>query len=211
MTRIIVVRHGQSKANLNKVGAGQSNTPLTELGRLQATAVAEYLLPRENITALYSSDLDRAYETALPTAEALGLSVVKDKRLREIDTGLFTGRSLDRREEEFPKEIKAIRENPSLAKYPQGEYLPDVYDRMKECICEIAERHSGETVLIASHAGALKTFLAFGLGFSRLESAKAPIIANTAISIFEWDGHKMTPVIINSTEHLNDIPTHTEE
>lgn len=211
MTRIIVVRHGQSEANLLGIGAGQLNTPLTSLGLAQASAVAKYLVPRERITAIYSSDLDRAYNTALPTATALGLTISKDKRLREVDTGLFAGRKYDMRPVEFPEDYKVMVETPSLMRYPEGEYVPDVYDRMKECICEIAERHHGETLLIASHAGAIKSFLAYGLGFSRLETAKAPPVANTAISIFEWDGEKMMPVEINSTAHLIDLETHTEE
>ena len=211
MTRIIVVRHGQSEANLLGIGAGQSNTQLTPLGHAQAAAVARYLVSRESITAVYSSDLDRAYETALPTANALGLTVTKDRRLREVDTGLFTGRRCDRREIEFPEYYKIMKETPSLMQYPEGEYVPDVYDRMKECICEIVDRHRGETLLIASHAGALKSFLAYGLGYSRVETAMAPPIANTAISIFEWDGEKMTPVEINSTEHLTDLDTHIEK
>ena len=211
MTRIIVVRHGQSEANVKKIGAGQSNVPLTALGRIQASAIAEYLLPRENITAVYSSDLDRAYETALPTADALGLHIITDRRLREVDTGLLVGHRIDRRAEEFPEFYKSLVEAPSLVRYPEGEYLPEVYDRVNECISEIAEKHHGQTVLISSHAGALKTFLAYTFGYSRSEVAKAPPVANAAISIAEWDGKKMTPIEINTTEHLKDIPTPIEE
>ena len=211
MTRIILVRHGQSEANLNKTLAGQSNVPLTPLGQAQANAVAKYIVPGENITAVYSSDLDRAYDTALPTAKALGLSITTDKRLREVDLGALVGHRRDRLEREFPDFHNTVVEYPALKKYPGGECPADAYDRIKECICEIAERHHGETVLIASHGGIIRRFLFYALGFSRLEEGSVPPIPNTAVSTLEWDGEKMTLLDINSTKHLEYLPTHTEE
>ena len=211
MTRIIVIRHGQSEANLNGTLAGQSDIPLTPLGLAQADAAKVYLTARENITAVYSSDLDRAYRTALPVAKALGLTVIRDRRLREVDLGDMVGHEIAKLNDDFPEFYSITDIEPSFKKYPGGECNAQVYDRMKECICEIAEAHPNETVLIASHGGAIKAFFAYAMGFSRSEAVQAPPVANTAISVFEWDGEKMTPVEINSTAHLIDIETHTEE
>ena len=77
MTRIILVRHGQSEANANFIFAGHSDFPLTEFGHAQAKLVAEYLAKNEKIDAIYSSDLKRAYYTAVPTSELLGIEIVK--------------------------------------------------------------------------------------------------------------------------------------
>ena len=211
MTRIIIIRHGQSEANLNGTLAGQSNIPLTPLGHAQADAARAYLIPRERITAVYSSDLDRAYHTALPTAEALGISIIKDKRLREVDLGLMVGHRTAMLEEDFPEFHNDTSTHPALKHYPGGECPAEAYDRITECVCEIAERHHGETILIASHGGVIRYFLAYALGFSKLDMSEAPPVANTAISTFEWDGKKMSPVEINSTEHLKNLPTQTEE
>ena len=211
MTRIILIRHGQSEANLNCTLAGQSDVPLTPLGDAQAVAAKVYLIERENITAVYSSDLSRAYNTALPTAKALGLPITTAKRLREVDLGILVGHRRDRIDIEFPDFHNEVVEYPALKKYPGGECPAEAYDRIKESICEIAERHHGETVLVASHGGIIKRFLFYALGFSRIEEGDVTPIPNTAISIFEWDGEKMTPVEINSTAHLKDLETHTEE
>ena len=211
MTRIILVRHGQSEANLGNFLAGQTNIPLTPLGNAQAEAVAKYIVPTEKINAIYSSDLDRAYYTAAPTAKALGLDIATDKRLREIDLGLLSGHSKSTLEADFPDFYNDNVTPVALKRYPGGECGAEAYDRITECICEIAEKHHGETVLIASHGGVIRYFLAFALGFSKFEIENAPPVANTAISTFEWDGGKMIPVEINFTKHLKDLPTHTEE
>ena len=75
MTRIILIRHGQSIANFIGKFAGHSDFDLTELGHRQAELAAGYLLKNEKIDKIYASDLLRAYNTAVPTAKALGLEI----------------------------------------------------------------------------------------------------------------------------------------
>ena len=72
-TTLLFIRHGQSMANVSGVFAGQLDVSLSELGRKQAEELKEYLLSKYKIDAIYSSDLSRAYEIALPIAMALGL------------------------------------------------------------------------------------------------------------------------------------------
>ena len=91
MTRLILIRHGQSEANKGIWWAGHTDAPLSEVGREQAAAAARYLRANEQIDVAYSSDLSRAMETARPTAEAFGLSVIPDKGLREIFSGKWEG------------------------------------------------------------------------------------------------------------------------
>ena len=89
-TTLIMIRHGQSITNLTKVFTGQLDTDLTELGKLQAELAAK-ALKGTHIDKMYSSDLKRTVETALPTAKDHELNIIPDPRLREIYAGVWEG------------------------------------------------------------------------------------------------------------------------
>ena len=202
MTRLILVRHGQSEANAKKIGAGQKDYPLTELGHRQAAMTAAYLAEHEKIDCIYSSDLCRAYDTVRPLAERLGLPIHTDPALREIDSGRFAGLLFTERNQRFPEELARLKSDFSHMRYPDGEYVPEAYDRVVGCISRIAETHPGACVLIASHAGAIRTFHAFAEGYSREETGKVSTGENASICIFEWESGRATPIVLYQTDHL---------
>ena len=92
--RFVLVRHGQSKAIIQKIIAGHSDTPLTEAGREQAKSLAQDLLKGGiKFDAVYSSDIVIDSDTTNIICEILGINeIFYDKRLREHDAGIFTGR-----------------------------------------------------------------------------------------------------------------------
>lgn len=205
MTRLILIRHGESEANLKEIGAGQIDYPLTELGHRQAELAASYLLANEKIDAIYSSDLQRAYNTARPVAEALHLPIVTDRRLREIDTGSWAGITFSERTRRFPELARILKEDYSHMRFPDGESISEVYARVVSCICEIAEKHDGQTVLIASHAGAIRTFLAYANGYASDEVGNIRTGGENAnIHIHEWDKGKIRIVLSYFNGHLGD-------
>ena len=94
-TTFIIVRHGQSEANVKAYFAGRTvDSPLTELGHKQAEIMSEYVLKKYKIDAVYSSTLSRAVNTARTVADKLGLKVNEDGRLNEIDGGLWNNMNL---------------------------------------------------------------------------------------------------------------------
>ena len=93
MTRLVIIRHGQSEANANYIFAGHSDFDLSELGKDQAKLAAEYLFKRIKPDAIYSSDLLRAYHTATPVGEIFNMPVIKEKGFREIFAGAWEGLS----------------------------------------------------------------------------------------------------------------------
>ena len=202
MTRLILLRHGESITNLTGIGTGQTDVPLTEKGYRQAELAAKYLLEHEKIDVICSSDLQRTVNTALPTAKALGLEIKKYAALREMDIGEWVGLSTKERIEKYPTESKIFAENFSTLRFPGGEYVPDVYDRVSKCVGEIAEENDGKTVLIATHAGAIRVFTAFAKGYSRTESGATKGCDNAAINVFGWDGGKAFPIELNIVSHL---------
>lgn len=202
MTRLILLRHGESTTNLSGIGTGQTDVPLTEKGHIQARLAARYLLEHEHIDAVCSSDLQRTYNTALPTAEALGLEIKTYAALREMDIGKWVGLTAEERREKFPQESAEFAKDFSTLRYPDGEYVPEVYDRVVECVRSIAEENDGKTVLIATHAGAIRVFEAFAKGYSRLESGVIKGCDNAAINIFGWENGKAFSIELNITSHL---------
>ena len=205
MTRLILIRHGESEANVKEIGAGQIDYPLTELGNKQAQLAAEYLLANESIDVIYSSDLQRAYDTALPVAKALNLPILTDRRLREMDTGEWAGMTFRVREERYPEEVRKLREDYSHMRFPGGESIAEVYERIVSCISEIAKENDGKTVLIATHAGALRNYMAFANGYS---SEEVHMIRtggeNANIHIHEWEDGKVRIVLSYFNGHLGD-------
>src|SRR5205085_8758275 len=90
ITRVLLIRHGQSRGNAEGRFGGHTPTPLSELGRAQAAATAG-ALAAENVTAIYSSDLLRAVQTAEPLARETGLSIEQTDAFRERSVGLMEG------------------------------------------------------------------------------------------------------------------------
>ena len=205
MTRLILLRHGESEANAKNILAGQCDFPLTEKGLKQAQEVASYLLTHEQIDHIWSSDLSRAVLTAEPSAAMMELSIHTDPRLREIDTGVWAGLTREERDEAYPELVSQLYENMSQFRYPDGESVPEAYDRVVECISEIAETYPNRCVLIVSHNGAIARFNAFAEGYSREESGThLRPSQNAAIHVYEWNNGKALLRAWNITDHLSE-------
>lgn len=212
MTRLILVRHGQSEANLKNIGAGQRDYPLTELGHKQAERVADYLLAHHSIDCIYASDLSRAISTAKPTAERLGLPIHTDRRLREIDTGDWAGLPFDVRRSQYPEECRRLREDYSHMRFPGGESIIEVYRRVVACVLQILEENEGKTVLIVAHAGALRALCAYANGFAEDEVGSSPAGGeNASIQIYELSDGAWQTVLPLTTEHLEGLALKTDE
>jgi broad specificity phosphatase PhoE len=151
LTRILLVRHGQSTWNAIGRWQGQADAPLSDLGRTQAkTAGAVLVEDEDGVTAVVSSDLTRARETADVLAVALGVPVEVEPRLRESATGEWTGLTHAEIERTWPGWIAAGRR-------PAGfEPWPDVAERASAALVAIAARHAGATVIAVAHGGALR-------------------------------------------------------
>ena len=157
---LIVVRHGETSANLDGVWHGSTDTELTPRGRAQAERVAERLA-REcaDAAAVYASDLRRARDTAHPIARALGLEVSTELGLREFDLGSWEGRTY-RELHERHRLWDHMREDPHYA--PHGGESPlRVAERITAALRRIALQHPDARVVVVGHGGALS--LAFGL------------------------------------------------
>jgi broad specificity phosphatase PhoE len=204
MTRIIMIRHGQSLANAQSRFAGHSDFDLSELGRKQAELAAKYLCEKEQIDVIYSSDLLRAHNTALPFSKAYGLPINDREGLRELFAGDWEGRTIDDIKQRYAEDFRVWREDFSNARCTGGESVGEMYERMiREVLC-LARENDGKCILLATHATPIRVTEAYSRGLSADRVHEVPFVRNSAMNIFEYDGNTLRPVKTNITEHLDD-------
>ena len=204
MTRLIFIRHGQSLANEQDKFAGQTDVPLTELGKNQAKCAAEYIVKREKIDKIYSSDLQRAHNTALPVSELTGLPINDVKGLRELCAGVWEGMFVSDIAVKYEKEFNTWRNDFSNAHLPEGESVQEVYERVVPFVKQLARENDGLTLLLTSHATPIRAVDCNAQGWGWQRMADVPFVKNSAISIFEYnpDDDSISLIERNLTEHL---------
>ena len=164
MTRLVLVRHGQTAWNLEGRAQGHTDIGLDETGLAQAVALAPYIAEMAP-TALWSSDLTRARQTADHLAAATGLEVQLDRRLREFDAGDRAGLTLAEFAEKFPESYDSWRDGHITGHVPGAETTAEVVARMVPTLREIWTAGAGGTTVVVSHGAALRVSLAVLLGW----------------------------------------------
>lgn len=155
--RIFLARHGQSSLNLERRISGQANAPLSAKGREQAHALAD-VLRDEPLTAIYASNLDRAVQTARPTAEDHGLDIKALDGLREIRLGILEGRYVDHRDGEACRLWEERSRNKRDFMVPGGEPYQAFEARVLACLDHILAESCA--VLIVGHRNTNEVILA---------------------------------------------------
>ena len=154
VTKLFLVRHGQSAGNAEGRFGGHGPTPLSPLGEEQARRTAG-VLAAEGVTALYSSDLPRALQTAAPLAELLRIPVVPAPAFRERHVGVLEGLTFDESKAEYPRDYYALINRNIHHVITQGESYRDLLERIKSELRAILHEHSGRKIAIYSHTGAI--------------------------------------------------------
>lgn len=210
MTRLFIVRHGETDYNREKRIAGQLDVPLNELGRAQARATAE-LLKDESIAAVYASDLLRAAETAQFIAAKHKLDVISFKELRERSYGHWEGKLSEEIERLFPEEYEQLRQAPLDFVPPGGESRKELYERVTKKLNEILAGHSAESVVIVSHGGPIRAMINYviaqELGIPVPQQSQVRIDADLcSVSLLSHDEKEgLRIILLNSTYHLKGL------
>ena len=162
MTTLYLARHGESDWNAANRFQGHSDRPLTELGRRQAEALAGKLESHAALTAIYSSPLARAYETASIVGARLGLQPTPVDDLREVDVGGWSGLSRSEVEARYPDAFRRWLDGGEG--WEDGETYADMAARVLDALRRIAGSHADEDVLVVSHGGPIRAIHAFAAG-----------------------------------------------
>ncbi|MCS6798728.1 MAG: histidine phosphatase family protein [Myxococcota bacterium] len=200
--RLLLVRHGETEANVAGRWQGQGDSPLSARGEQQARALAARLRG-ERIDAVVSSDLGRAARTA----EALGRPVERDPRWREIDVGAWEG--LDRHQvaERFPDEVKALRAGRDDVRIGGGESWQQVRERVGAAFESLRARFGPDAhVLVVAHGGVLSELLARLLGLDRARPRCLGRLSNASITVLHCDDEGRAEIAVyNDAAHAESL------
>ncbi len=187
-TTIYLIRHGETEWNLQQRYQGQQDIPLNENGLKQAQTVADKLNGKE-FSALYSSDLIRAVQTAQSISKKVKLPIISTPALREINQGEWEGKYIKDVLASNGEQVRAVYQNPYSARKPGGESIAEVADRVYRCLDSLSEQHDNETIIVVSHGLAIATILCKVRNLP-LEMAIKNIPENTGIEIIQWKNER---------------------
>jgi broad specificity phosphatase PhoE/ribonuclease HI len=200
-TRFLLLRHGQTELSAQRRYSGRGNPALTDVGRRQAGAAARYLAERGGIAAVYSSPLQRAYDTAAAAAKALRLDVTVDDGLIETDFGAWDGLTFNEAAQHDP-ELHGRWLRDASIKPPGGESFDNVLDRVLEVRERIIAGHQGSTVLVVSHVTPIKLLLRLALDAGPGILYRLHLdLASLSIAEFYLDGASSVR-LVNQTGYL---------
>lgn len=207
VTRLYLIRHGQSAGNAEGRFGGHGPTPLSELGQRQAELTAEGLA-KENISSIYSSDLYRAVQTAEPLSRLVGVPVLTKPAFRERNVGVLEGLTFDESKQQHPKDYYALVNRNYHHVITGGESYRQLVKRSMDEVWEIMRKHQGERIAIFSHTGAICFMTLHLMGAIRRDTKQTPwlITSNCGVNRFEIRGRSNIRVLaLNDTRHLSDI------
>ncbi|PSL05475.1 putative phosphoglycerate mutase [Haloactinopolyspora alba] len=150
MTDIVLVRHGETEWHAENRYSGNTDVQLTPRGTAQARELARWARAA-GLDAIWSSDLSRSRHTAQPAADATGLDLVVDRRLRELDFGRAEGQTRSELQQLVPGVVEAFVADPVAHHMPGGEHPESAAERGLECLREIAAAHPTGRVLVVGH------------------------------------------------------------
>lgn len=206
-TNVLLIRHGQSKGNAERRFGGHTATPLSARGRNQAVATAR-TLKSESLTAIYSSDLARAMETAKPLANMTGLTVQGTTAFRERDVGVMEGLTFEDAAQQHPEQYAALLRRDFEYVLSGGESYRQLLDRAVQKLDEIIEEHRGGRIAVFSHTGTICILALHLMGALDSPELKPVWIssANCGITKFELRDDGFVRVLaVNDTSHLPKI------
>ncbi len=204
VTRLFLVRHGQSDGNAAGRFGGHSATALSELGKKQAEITAR-ALAKERINIIYSSDLLRAVQTAEPLARLLDLPIITTADFRERKVGVLEGKTFDESKAEHPNDYYALLNRNIHHVITGGESYRELLRRATNALHEVLRAHSGENIVIFSHTGAICFLTLYLLGAINRRTRTTPwlVTSNCGINRFEIHGRfNIRLLAMNDTRHL---------
>jgi probable phosphoglycerate mutase len=184
MTKLLVIRHGHAEGNAEHRFIGQTDVPLDDLGHRQAQALAGRLQATP-IDRIVSSDLSRAIDTITPLAEAIGVSIERDARLREISNGEWSGLLPDEISARWPELWAAYRTGEDVLR-PGGEQWATVRDRVVAAARDHAA--SGGVIVLCTHGGAALNLALWAAGLppgGNIFMGRLGALGNTSITTIE--------------------------
>ena len=194
---IIFLRHAQAENNTKRILAGRTEgVPLTKTGIQQAEQISEYLKPLD-ISAIYSSPIERAKHTAEIVTKNSAIDVELDDRLTEIDMGKFTRMNYDDMFAKYGNIFLKFYENDPVIAEHEVETFPSVQKRTLDMVDHVIKKHKNENVILVTHMDPIKSILANVMDL-KPKTLFELIIANASFTILTEQERKFSLSAINA-------------
>ena len=191
-----MVRHGKTPSTGKLLPGRAKGLHLSDVGKQEALDVAQRLSNLKDVSAIYASPLERARETAAPTAKLLNQKVIINKGLFECDFGDWTGKELSKLMK-LP-EWSTVQRAPSTFRFPNGESFTQMQTRMTSTLDALRVKHRGGTVICFSHADPIKAAVAHAMG-THLDLFQRIVISTCSVSAVSYSGFGPVVLTVNST------------
>jgi len=203
LTKLLIIRHGRTEWNRVERLRGRADISLDEVGRKQAEAAARRVAEWQ-LNTVYSSPLRRAMETAQTLAQPSGLEVKKLSEIIDIDYGQWQGLSLEEAAARGGELYKKWLHSPHQVKFPGGESLAEVRDRVVSALERLTAEHNKQTIALVSHKVVCQVMVLslLGLELSHFWDVTQDICA---VNYFEVRGGIPSALLINDTCHLEGL------
>jgi 2,3-bisphosphoglycerate-dependent phosphoglycerate mutase len=208
-TRVLAIRHGETAWNVDTRIQGKLDIGLNDNGRKQAERLGAALAksqaqePLNVISAIYSSDLWRAYDTALSISKATGVPVVADEGLRERGFGVFEGKTFDEIAQLWPDQSLRWRQRDPHFCPEGGESLTQFTERILKASEALAAAHPGQQIALVAHGGVMDVLYRAATG-QGIQAPRTWSLGNAVINRLLWTPAGFTLVGWNDAQHLED-------
>lgn len=203
MVKVYLVRHGESLWNPVGRYQGLLDPELSERGMEQVKRLGEHF-KNMHIHAIYSSPLKRTMQTAHAIAKVKGLDVIPDRRIIEIDHGVWSGMLVEEVQKKYPEQFRQWLEEPHKVVFEGGESLLQVYERVRDFLEYLKERHWGQTVVVVSHTVPIRAIYCalLHVDLSKFWSFGCD---NGSYSLVHMEKDRNVIMQLNITCHLGDL------
>lgn len=205
MTRLLLVRHGQSEANRLGVFAGNYDIELTDLGCAQAECTADFIASNYKVDKVYASDLKRAFKTAQYIADKCDLEVMPEQNFREISAGKWEAVTFDDITKLYADDYDVWRNDIGNSRCTDGESVKELAKRVCDTLLKVAKENEGKTIVIGTHATPVRSAQCVFGGHSFDEMKDIPWASNASVTEFVYDNGKITLKNASMDEHLADL------
>ena len=207
MTRLVLIRHGHSMANLKRNFAGHTDAELSPIGEEQVKKTAQYVMENYKVDKIYASDLKRAYNTGKAIGDLCGIDVIPDANLREIYAGEWEGHAFDYLSETFCEDYGCWKTDIGNACCTGGESVQELAKRIHTELIKLAEENEGKTVVVATHATPIRCIQCLWQGMTFDQMKDIPWATNASVTEAVYENGKFEFVCLSKDEHLSDIAT----
>lgn len=207
MTTLLLVRHGQSEANLHDLFAGHYDADLLELGAKQAEATAHYILQNYNVDRVYASDLKRAYKTGQIIAKLLQVPIISARGLREIDGGEWEGQKFHSLGDRYPEDFGLWKADLARARCTGGESVHQLTERIMSTMEQIAKENAGRTLVIATHATPIRAAMTMTQYGELSQMQYVPWVSNASVTTITYDNGIWNCACAGEDRHLEGMKT----